>query len=295
MDEIVIRRLLTVPEFEQAVDLQKIYWGDDGEALVPMHMLHSLARHGGHVLGAFDGDKMIGVLIGFIGTDIDLDDIDARPAMANLLIMSKRMVVLPEYRGQQIGYKLKMAQRDVAMKQGIRLVTWTFDPLLATNAHLNIRKLGAISQRYALDYFGNTDQQNLGADRLVVDWWVTHQRVKERAKGKVSSLPLKQYFDANAILVNRADFSDADLPKPRAMFEVPFSTFALIEIPRNFRDIEAKDMTLADTWRDHIRDIFTKMMSAGYIVTDFLRDVYEGQDRTFYLLSHDSGQDYRQN
>ena len=294
MDNIEIRRLRTVPEFELAVELQKIYWGDDGEALVPMHMLHSLSNHGGHVLGAFDGDKIVGILVGFIGTDIDYEHPDARPAMANLLIMSKRMVVLPEYRGANIGFRLKMVQRDVAIKQGIRLVTWTFDPMLSPNAHLNIRKLGAIVQQYKQDYFGNTSGQNLSADRLVVDWWVTHQRVKERAKGSTSDLSLEQYLEVSAPIVNRGEFSGA-LPKPRSMTDVPQSTFALIEIPKNFREIETQDSTLAQVWRDHIREVFVKMFKGGYIVTDFVRGEYEGFDRTFYLLSHDSEQDHRQN
>ncbi len=69
---------------------------------------------------------MVGVLIGFLGTNAEETE---RPAMANLQMVSKRMVVLPEYRGQGIGYNLKVVQRDLSIRQGIRLVTWTFDPL----------------------------------------------------------------------------------------------------------------------------------------------------------------------
>ncbi len=294
MSEIVIRRLKTFPEFDLAVELQKIYWGDDGDALVPSHMMHSLSKHGSHILGAYDGETMIGFVMGFIGTDIDYEDPDARPAMADLLIMSKRMVVLPEYRGQNIGYLLKMAQRDVAKKQAISLITWSFDPLLAPNAHLNIRKLGAICQKYEVDYFGQTEHKSLQADRLIVEWWVTHQRVVERAKGTTNNLTLKQYFDVNTPIVNRADIS-GDLFKPRSITNVPTSTFAMIEIPPNFREIEAKDADLAQVWRDHVREVFLKLMAGGYIVTDFVRGDFEGKDRTFYLLSHDSEQDDRQN
>ncbi len=294
MSEIVIRRLRTVTEFNQAVDLQTIYWGNSGDALVPMHMLHSLANHGGHVLGAYDGETMIGFVMGFIGTDIDYESVDARPAMANLLIMSKRMVVLPEYRGQNIGYRLKMTQRDVALKQAIRLVTWTFDPMLAPNAYLNIHKLGGVVQEYKVDYFGETDLPSLQADRLVVEWWVTHQRVKERAKNGASKLSLQQYFDVNAPIVNRADAS-GDFLKPRQMTDVPDSTFALIEIPPNFREINRTDSDLAQAWRDHGREVFVKMFRGGYMVTDFVRGDYQGKSRTFYLLSHHSDDDYRQN
>ena len=294
MSDIVIRRLTTVSEFDLAVGLQKIYWGEDGDALVPTHMLHSLSKHGSHILGAYDGEKLIGFVLGFIGTDIDYEHPDARPAMANLLIMSKRMVVLPEYRGQNVGFLLKMAQRDVAMKQAIRLITWSFDPLLSSNAHLNIRKLGAICQRYEVDYFGKTDHKSLQADRLILEWWVTHLRVAERAKGTTNNLTLKQYFEVSTPIVNRADVS-GDYFRPRSMTNVPMSTFAMIEIPPNFREIEANDPDLSQLWRDHIREVFLKMLAGGYIVTDFVRGEYEGKDRTFYLLSHDSEQDNRQN
>ena len=293
MSEIVIRRLKTGQELELVVELQKIYWGD-GDALVPAHMLQSFTKYGGHVLGAYDGERLVGFVMGFIGTDIDYEDPDARPAMANLLIMSKRMVVLSDYRGQNLGYLLKMAQRDVAIKQGIRLVTWSFDPLLAANAHLNIRKLGGIIQQYKLRYYEPTEHKSLQGDRVLVDWWVTHQRVKERAKGVSHNLTLKQYFEVNTPIVNRADISGT-LMKPRTMTDVPHSTFALIEIPSNFREIDAKDPGLARAWHDHIRDVFLKMLAGGYIVTDFVRGEFEGQKRTFYLLSHDSGQDQRQN
>ena len=153
MNAIRIERLLTTAQHDQAVELQKHYWGADASNLVPRHMLFSISHFGGHILGAYDGKELVGFVIGFVGTDIDVDDRDARPAMANLLIMSKRMLVLPAYRGQNIGYRLKMAQRDIAMKQAIRLVTWTVDPLLAANAHLNIRKLGAVIQRFSANYF----------------------------------------------------------------------------------------------------------------------------------------------
>ena len=294
MNEITIRRLKTVPEFDSVVELQRIYWQDGDDALVPSHMLFSISNHGGHVIGAFDGDRLVGVVLGFIGTDIDYEHPDARPAMANLLVLSKRMVILPEYRGHNLGFRLKMAQRDVALKQAIRLVTWTFDPLLAVNAHLNIRKLGGIVQQYKIDYYGPTHHKNLQADRLIVEWWVTHRRVKERAKGSTNNLTLQQYFDVSTPVVNRADIS-GDLIRPRAMTDVPDSTFALIEIPSNFRKIELSEPNLVQDWRDHIREVFTKMMLGGYIVTDFVRGEFEGQDRTFYLLSHDSDQDNRQN
>ena len=57
MKGIEIRRLLSAAEHDQAVELQRSYWGDSADNLVPRHMQHSIARYGGHVLGAYDGDK----------------------------------------------------------------------------------------------------------------------------------------------------------------------------------------------------------------------------------------------
>lgn len=284
MHEIEIRRLLSAAEHDKAVELQQSYWGEDAADLVPRHMLHSIAHYGGHVLGAFHGDDLVGLVMGFIGADIDVDAPDARPAMANLLIMSKRMVVLPQFRGCNIGFRLKMAQRDLAVKQAIRLVTWTVDPLLASNAHLNIRKLGGVIQRYEVNFFDLSAADSLRSDRLVVEWWVTQRRVKERAKGAGSALTLGQYFDVNAPIVNRADASRRWL-RPRGMTDAPSSTFALVEIPRDFRELEAADRGLADAWRYHIREVFPQMFAAGYIVTDFVSGDFEGRRRSFYLLS----------
>ncbi len=294
MADIKIRRLQDAGQHDQAVELQKTYWGEARGGPVPRHMLHSINHYGGHVLGAYDGELLVGFLLGFIGTDIDFDDRDARPAMANLLIMSKRMLVLPEYRGRNIGFRLKMAQRDVALKQAIRLVTWTFDPMLATNAHLNIRKLGAVIQRYRADFFGIGGEESLHSDRLMVEWWVTQRRVKERAKGGGSKLTLGQYFDVNTPIVNRAD-ADGNWLRPRRMTDVPESTFALIEIPRDFPALETRERGLAEDWRYHIRSVFEKMLAAGYIVTDFVSDNFEGRRRAFYLLSHHFDDEYRKN
>jgi len=294
MKDIKIRRLLNAAEHDQAVELQKYYWGEDAAHLVPRHMLHSIAHYGGHVLGAYDKDRLVGLVLGFIGTDIDIDAPDARPAMANLLIMSKRMVVLPAYRGRNIGFRLKMAQRDLAIKHAIRLVTWTVDPLLAPNAHLNIRKLGGVIQRYATNFFGLDEAESLRSDRLVVEWWVTQRRVKERAKGAGGGLTLQQYFDVNAPIVNRAEASQIWL-KPRRMTDVPASTFALVEIPGDFRALEAADRALADEWRYHIRDVFPRMLAAGYIVTDFVSGKFENRRRSFYLLSRHFDEDERRN
>jgi predicted GNAT superfamily acetyltransferase len=284
-----IRSLHKLQDMYPAVELQKVYWGDEIDSLVPAHMLFTIAASGGHVLAALDRERMVGVLIGLIGTNVEESN---RPAMANLLVASKRMVVLPEYRGRGIGYSLKLAQREAAVKQGIRLVTWTFDPLMAANAHLNLRKLGCISQKYLINYYGTEDISGMVAlgssDRLVADWWVTSRRIEERINGQRGSIGLAHYLDANTVIVNPT-VERSSLPYPVDNLNAPPGAFALLEIPADYRTVIEQDTALAIAWREHSRAAFQYLIGHGYIVTDFLREQYEDRQRAFYLLSYNSG------
>jgi predicted GNAT superfamily acetyltransferase len=281
-----IRLLHNLDEMHEAVELQKTYWGTSLESVVPAHMLFSLATAGGHVFAAFDGAKMVAVLIGFLGTDIQEQ---SRPAMANLRIVSKRMIVLPEYRGQGVGYKLKKRQREFAMRQGIRLVTWTFDPMLATNAHLNIRKLGAISTSYLENYYGTSNEGGLSrtgtSDRLLVEWWVTNRRVEERFNGSRGLINLKQYLEADTPIANASSVNSAGLVVPSQTVVTPEGSLALVEIPTTYDALIRDNLPLAIQWQTHIRSVMKGFFTYGYTVTDFVRSTYEDRERAFYLFS----------
>lgn len=281
-----VRTLQKIDDMREAVELQKTYWGDDLESVVPAHMLFSLATSGGHVIAAFDGDKMVAVLIGFLGTDVQEQ---TRPAMANLRIVSKRMIVLPDYRGQGVGYKLKKRQREFAIRQGIRLVTWTFDPLLATNAHLNIRKLGAISTSYLENYYGTSNEGGLSrtgsSDRLMVEWWVTNRRVEERLNGSRGLINLNQYLEADTPIINASILDNSGLIIPSETFELPTGSLGLVEIPVTYDALIRDNMPLAIRWQKHIREVMQSLLVKGYIVTDFVRSTLDNRDRAFYLFS----------
>jgi predicted GNAT superfamily acetyltransferase len=286
MESIRIKPLKTMDEMRDAVELQRTFWGQDPESVIPAHMLFSIAAYGGHVLAALDGARMIGVLVGFLGTNTEETN---RPAMANLQMVSKRMVVLPDYRGQGVGYRLKLAQRAASIQQGVRMVTWTYDPLMALNAHLNIRKLGAISHRYLEDYYGTAEEGGLAtlgsSDRFQVEWWVTNRRVEERISGTRRDLNLQQYLDANTPIANATTADSHGTPWPAENNIMPSGTLSLVEIPVNFTGIVKSDPVLGRAWRLHSRDLFKRLMSLGYVVTDFIHAPHEGRDRAFYLLS----------
>lgn len=295
-ETITIRPLHTLDEMRAVAELQHTYWGSDEEATVPAHMLFSLANYGGHVLAAFDGERLVGALIGFLGTHIEESH---RPAMANLQLVSKRMVVHPDYRSRGIGYRLKLAQRDLSIKQGVRLVTWTFDPLMTANAHLNVRKLGGICPRYLVDYYGTTPGGGLvefgTSDRLLVEWWVTNRRVEERLFGRRGDLSLAAYLEANTPILNPTDLDGDGLPCPSDYVTTPRGTLALVEIPTDYRALAAHSEPLARAWRQHVRQVFTGLVDGHFLVTDFLRAQHGGRDRAFYLLSFNVGFDFSRN
>lgn len=287
IDNIQIQPLRSLGEMQHAVDLQRIYWGHDPESVIPAHMLFSLASNGGHVLAATDGDTFAGVLIGFIGTNMEMSD---RPAMSNLHVYSKRMVVRPEYRHYGLGTRLKLAQRDYAMQQGIRLVVWTFDPLLSRNAYLNISKLGCISRSFRENYYGTDNIGGLSplgySDRLLCEWWITKNRVKERANPNRKSLSLQHYLDANAVLVNPTTVTSEKLALPAdTIVDAVGSTFILVEIPHDFPELVQQDAELAKRWRESNRASLGHYMRQDYIITDFVSADYEGRQRSFYILS----------
>ena len=291
MASIEIRPLRTLEDLRPMVDLQKVYWGDDLESVIPAHMLFSLANHGGHVLGAFDDSTPVGMLVGFLSTNMKDPN---RPAMANLEVFSKRMVVLPEYRGQGIGYRLKLSQREIAITQGVRLVVWTFDPVLALNAHLNIRKLGAICNAFYENYYGSSNEGGLAtfgiSDRLMAEWWVTNRRVEERLNGSRKDLTLSHYLEANTPILNASNLSDDGILLPADTVVIPTGSLALLEIPARYPALEATNPQLAQAWRLHVRQTFKQIITRGFIVTDFLTEEYEKRERSFYLLSYNGPQ-----
>jgi predicted GNAT superfamily acetyltransferase len=299
-DTVSIRALRALDDMSPAVELQKLHWGEGEEAIVPAHMLFSLANYGGHVLAAFEGDgpnaRMIGVLIDFLGTNMNEPE---RPAMANLQVVSKRMVIHPDYRSKGLGYRLKLAQRDAVIQQGIRLVTWTFDPLLAMNAYLNIRKLGAICHEYLRDYYGTNADNGLStlgsSDRLAVEWWVTGRRVAEKLKGERGDIALAGYISSNATRLNSTTLDADQIACPILYTKVPQSRLALLEVPLDYRRIVEQKPAVANEWRVHTRSLFVDLFRNGFAVTDFVREKYEERDRAFYLLSQSAMFDFSAN
>jgi predicted GNAT superfamily acetyltransferase len=288
---ITIRPLDSLDDLRAVEQLQRQVWNSNDLEIAPLHVLTTVIHNGGLLLGAFDDDRLVGFVFGFLGAD---ETQPSRPALARLKHCSHMLGVLPEYRDKGAGYQLKLAQREFVLQQGIRLITWTYDPLESRNARLNIARLGAVCHTYQRNLYGEmTDALNAGlpSDRFQVDWWITSARVKERLFGQRAALVLDSFLSAGTPILNPSDVAPDDgLPRPVHDPRSPDGAFALVEIPSDFQALKTHDWLLARAWRQHTREIFEDAFAAGYLVTDFFRETLEGRVRSFYALSLAHGQ-----
>ena len=166
---IVVRNCEGLDEFHRCVDLQREIWKEADLEVEPVTMFVVAAHTGGQVLGAFEGQRMVGYTLAVVGLR------DRVP-----YLHSHMTGVLSEYRDRGVGRLLKLFQRDEALGRGIRLIQWTFDPLELRNAHFNLNRLGAVCREYQPNVYGITTSplhRGLATDRLLVEWHLDSARV----------------------------------------------------------------------------------------------------------------------
>lgn len=190
MNAVEIRDLHGMEEFRRAELLQCAVWGA-GDRPDPGDLMMVIQAEGGLAGGAFLKGRLVGYVFGF-------------PTASPGVQHSHRLAVLPEMRGCGIGLQLKWYQRRWCLDRGIRHVRWTFDPMRAANASLNIARLGARSNTYYVDYYGEMSGINSGlpSDRLLTDWNLDHPQVVARAEGSFAMPPcgncLRVFLPADA-------------------------------------------------------------------------------------------------
>ena len=277
-----IKILDTIEEMEQVEELQRIVWPGSETDVVPSHLLVTVAHNGGLVLGAYEGSQLVGLLFGFPGLYHTPDG--PRPKHC-----SHQMGVHPDARDGGIGFALKRAQWQMVRQQGLDRVTWTYDPLLSRNGHLNIGRLGAVCNTYLRDVYGAMrDGLNAGlsSDRFQVDWWVNTRRVAGcLGANPRPALRLSDFEAADAQYLYAAHHVDG-LLRPGASISDPQGNLLLAEIPVDFQALKAADFELARDWRVFTREMFETCFAAGYLVTDCVYEHGAGQPRSVYVLTY---------
>jgi predicted GNAT superfamily acetyltransferase len=237
--------LATVAECDLIHEVELATWGD--AQLVPREMLRALAESGNVPWGAFEGSALVGFVLGWAGVDGD-----------GLHVHSHMLAVLPGRRHGGVGYALKLAQRALALEQGITLMRWTFDPLVARNAYFNLRKLGAVVDRFDRDFYGEMgDDLNRGerSDRGVIRWEL------ETAPGRSApDVPA----DALVVLGRRGDGPGE--------IEPPARDPALVEVPADIREVRDGDALASQRWRDAVAEAFEACLGRGLVATAFDRE-----------------------
>jgi predicted GNAT superfamily acetyltransferase len=174
---IKIELLTTQEQFREAVSLQRTIWGFDEIELLPVRLFVVATKVGGHAFGAWHDGRMVAFCLAIPGLKPN----------GRAYLHSHMLGVLPAYRDQGIGRRLKLRQREDAVARGIELIEWTFDPLEPRNAYFNIERLGAIVRRYVRNQYGTTTSHlhgGLPTDRCIAEWWVNSERAVRVVAGE---------------------------------------------------------------------------------------------------------------
>ncbi len=238
---VTLTPLITVEDADQINAVIDRTWG--GQHL-DREVVRALAASGNVSWGASDGDRIVGFVLGWAGVDDD-----------GLHVHSHMLASIPDSRHRGVGTALKFAQRAQALDQGIDLMRWTFDPLLARNAWLNIGKLGAVIDRFQRDFYGSMqDTLNQGerSDRAFVAWDLRREP---------GPRPVEAAEDLIVDNDGEPEMSPREGNGPVA-----------IAIPRGYSELRAGDAARADRWRDAVATAIEDALAAGRMGRAFDRE-----------------------
>jgi predicted GNAT superfamily acetyltransferase len=251
------RELTSHEDHERCVALQRVTWGDDFRELVPPAFLLVAQKLGGVLLGAFDpGGDLVGFVFGLTGLR------DGEPTH-----WSHMLAVRNDLRDHGIGRHLKELQPTRVAALGIRRIQWTFAPLVARNAHLNLNGLGVRVLQYVEGMYGESPvsimDSVIGSDRLIVEWPTGEVGAPKAPAAPPSVAPVVSSGGIGAL----PDLVDAPV--------------VLVEVPPDIQALKREAPKTAAAWRESTRRAFTHYLALGYEVAGF--------PRGFYLLQRPEG------
>lgn len=246
-----IRELATQAEYEACVALQYETWGREFRDAVPASVLHIAQRLGGVAAGAFSGDRLVGFVFGITGVE-----------QGTVVHWSDMLAVRAEVRNQGVGRRLKDFQRAHCARVGARWIYWTYDPLVARNAHLNFNVFGVRVVEYVQDMYGNNTgselHRGIGTDRFIVAWPVEDTALADRQR---------------VIAAAREDprFQNAPVQgDPDASGDLPAGTPRLrIAAPADLLEIQRTSPARAVEWRRATRSALQRALADGFEVVGF--------------------------
>lgn len=180
-ENIEIRECLTIEELGECVQLQREVFALPEIEVSPVRHLVVTKNAGGFILGAFDGDVLVGFVLSV-------------PAFlrGQKAFYSHMTAVKATHQSVGVGGKLKWAQRVRSLDLGVKFIKWTFEPWKARNAFFNLEKLGAIVTEYHPNFYGidyatastGGVPVGLASDRLFAEWHLESEKVTALAAGE---------------------------------------------------------------------------------------------------------------
>jgi predicted GNAT superfamily acetyltransferase len=246
--QLELREIDDLGEFKLVTELQREAWGMSDLDITPSHVLQAASKTGGQVLGAYTADKqLVAFSLAFLGHDIT----SARP-----YLLSHMVAVSPALQSKSVGYEIKLAQKQDALRRGITLIKWTYDPLLSKNANLNLRKLGARVYTFLPNLYGEMRSDLYGSsfpsDRFEVSWDLTEPLPVEFPETAPQLIELQA--GAPAVVKHNLTVRREAL---------------LCRVPLNHADIRKEDPARALQWQAAIRQISTVLLNGSHVVCGF--------------------------
>lgn len=263
-----IRALRTLDELRACVELQRETWGATFTDVVPVSILKVSQRVGGVAAGAFDADgRLLGFVYGLTGVE-----------SGRIVHWSDMLAVRPEARNLGLGRRLKEFQRRAVQRLGGVVIYWTYDPLVARNAHLNFNVFGVRAAEYVEDMYGETDSplhRGIGTDRFIVAWPVADIDVERRLKETHAAGSERALREAP--ILNSGNHVAA---------EVTVGDCARVEVPADINAMQESDRPQAIAWRRSTRAAFQRALDGGLSVRGFVID--DCAQRGYYLMARGS-------
>lgn len=273
---IELRCLESYAELGEVEEIQRQVWGMEPIEIVPGAQLRAVEHAGGLVAGAFADGEMIGFVYGFLAAPTGR-------GMRGPGMHSHMLAVRHAGRGTGVGKALKWFQRDWCLARGIEWVCWTFDPLQAKNARLNLFHLAAISNEYLVDFYGPMTGPlggNQETDRLLALWQLSDPGVAAIASGGAPVAFCRRHPSGGPVvwLLSEADVSAERLLAPDELEAILASASPEAELriaaPADAARLLNDDVEGAKAWRRAIRGAMLPALAAGYSVVDFAEGAY---------------------
>ncbi|HEX9929917.1 MAG TPA: GNAT family N-acetyltransferase [Pyrinomonadaceae bacterium] len=224
---IKIREVSGVKEFNRCIELQRAAFNLPDLEISPLRHFIVTNNCGGFTLGAFAGER----LVGFVHHLIAVKN-------GEIIGYSHMAAISPDFQNAGIGARLKWAQREKALSEGVKFIKWTFEPMQSRNAHFNLNRLGATVSTFAENYYGtdfNPASETIGepigldSDRLFAYWRLDSERVRNFERGASAEIKseiaktIEIPANWSALVKNEPNKAREEQLRVRAEFQTAFA------------------------------------------------------------------------